>query len=198
MIKSRIDEIAEWAQERLDEMDSVLSSLETQAHEMQVEFKTRARHLVADLKKQRDAFYASLKKGKGNDTDAQRVWTDLEAQWAHFLAQVDSYMQIVGSQFEQQQAVYRDMAAAQVKAWKKTVDLLHQTTIKAKAVQAHDLEALSKRVKASALEYEGRLQKLRHAGKETWTALNAALAESRSALDRANEEVREAVRRATK
>ena len=42
-------------------------------------------------------------------------------------------------------------------------------------------------MKAEAAEAEARLQKLKQAGSESWTALSGALAESRKAFDQANQ-----------
>jgi hypothetical protein len=54
----------------------------------------------------------------------------------------------------------------------------------------------SKQMKADASEAEARSQKLKGAGRETWMALTAAVAESRKALDRANQASWDALKRA--
>ena len=51
-----------------------------------------------------------------------------------------------------------------------------------------------KQMRADAEEADARLQKLRQAGSESWTALSAALAESRKAFDQANHTAWEATR----
>ena len=51
-------------------------------------------------------------------------------------------------------------------------------------------------MKADAAEAETRLQKLKQAGSESWSALSAALTESRKAFDRANQEAWDALKRA--
>jgi hypothetical protein len=51
-------------------------------------------------------------------------------------------------------------------------------------------------MKADASEVEARLEKLKQAGSESWTALSAALAESRKAFDRANQTAWDALKRA--
>ena len=52
-------------------------------------------------------------------------------------------------------------------------------------------------MKADAAAAEARLQKLRQAGSESWSALGGALAESRKAFDRANQTACSALKRAT-
>ena len=59
-----------------------------------------------------------------------------------------------------------------------------------------DLDAAVKQMKADASEVEARLEKLKQAGNESWTALSAALAESRKAFDRANQTAWDALKRA--
>jgi hypothetical protein len=53
-------------------------------------------------------------------------------------------------------------------------------------------------MKAEAAEAEVRLQKLRQAGSESWTALSAALADSRMAFDHSNQKAWDAFKRAGK
>jgi hypothetical protein len=59
-----------------------------------------------------------------------------------------------------------------------------------------DVDAAVKQMKADASEAEARLQKLKGAGRESWTALSAALADSRKAFDRANQASWDALKRA--
>jgi hypothetical protein len=49
---------------------------------------------------------------------------------------------------------------------------------------------------ADAVEAEKKLEKLNQAGTQSWSALMAALTETRTAFDRANEAAREAFKRA--
>ena len=52
-------------------------------------------------------------------------------------------------------------------------------------------------MKADATVAEEKLQKLARAGTESWSALTAALAETRATFDRAHQAAREAFKRAT-
>jgi hypothetical protein len=59
-----------------------------------------------------------------------------------------------------------------------------------------DIDAAVKRMSADAVEAEKKLEKLSQAGTQSWSALMAALTETRTAFDRANEAAREAFKRA--
>ena len=59
-----------------------------------------------------------------------------------------------------------------------------------------DLDTALKQMKADASEAEAQFQKLRQAGSETWSALGAALADSRKAFDSANQAAWDAFKRA--
>jgi hypothetical protein len=59
-----------------------------------------------------------------------------------------------------------------------------------------DIDAAVTQMKAEASEAETRLQKLKGAGRESWMALSAALAESRKGFDRANQTAWDALKRA--
>jgi hypothetical protein len=120
----------------------------------------------------------------------------LEAQWPSFEAQVKTYFEIVGKQAEQQQAVFRDIAATQVEAWQKAADEFRDSAAKVAAAKRSDLDAALEQMKAGAAQAEAHFQKLKQAGGESWTALSAALAESRKAFDRATQQAWDAFKRA--
>jgi hypothetical protein len=186
-----------WAKERIDEMDATLASLEAKASQVQAEFKVNADRLIADLKKRRDEFQAAVKKqAEAGEAGWERTKTQLESQWNGFEAQVKTYIDTVGKHIEQQQATFRDVATAQVEAWRKAADKFHDGATKLATERRADIDAAVKQMKADASEAEARLQKLKQAGSESWTALSAALAESRKAFDRANQAAWDAFKRA--
>ena len=98
---------------------------------------------------------------------------------------------------QQQQATFRDVAAAQMKAWREAAEKLQNEASKVAAARRGDIDAAVKQMKADASAAEVRLQKLKQAGSESWTAFGAALAESRKAFDRANQAAWDAVKRAS-
>jgi hypothetical protein len=59
------------------------------------------------------------------------------------------------------------------------------------------MEATVAQMKADASTAEAKFQKLTKAGTESWTALSAALSDSRAAFDRANQAAWEAFKRAS-
>jgi hypothetical protein len=186
-----------WAKERIDEMDATLASLEAKASQVRADSKAKANQLIADLQKRRDEFQATVKKqAEAGEAAWERTKTQLESRWDDFEAQVKTYIDTVGKQVQQQQATFRDVAAAQVKAWREAADKLHDAAANVAAARRADLDAAVKRMKADAAEAEARLQKLKQAGSESWSAMEAALAESRKAFDRANQAAWDALKRA--
>ncbi len=187
-----------WTKERIDEMDAALASLEAKAGQVQADSKVKADQFIADLKKRRDEFQATAKKQAAEGEAAwQRTKTQLESQWHGFEAEVKTYFDTLGKQVEQQQATFRDVAAAQVKAWREAADKLHQEATKVAAAKRADVDAAVKQMKADAAEAEAHFQKLKQAGKESWTALSGALTESRKVFDRANQQAWDALQRAS-
>ena len=186
-----------WAKERIDEMDATLASLEAKAGQVQAESKVKANQLIAELQKRRDEFQATVKKqAEAGEAAWARTKPQLEAGWNEFEAQLKTYIDSVGKQVQQQQATFRDVAAAQVKAWREAADKLHDAAAKVAAARRADLDATVRQMKADASEAEARLQKLKQAGSESWTTFGAALAESRNAFDRANQAAWDALKRA--
>ena len=186
-----------WAKERIDEMDATLASLEGKASQMQADLRAKANQLRADLQKRRDEFQAIVKKqGEAGEAAWARTKTQLESDWNIFEAEVKTYIETVGKQVGQQQATFRDVAAAQAKAWREAADQLHGAAAKVAAARRADIDAAIKQMNTEASEAEARLQKLKQAGSESWTALGAGLAESRKAFDRANQVAWDAFKRA--
>jgi len=186
-----------WTKQRIDEMDATLASLEAKAGQMKADSKVKADQLVADLKKRRDEFQAQAKaQAQAGEAALQAGKAQLETQWKAYEAQVKTYFDTVGKQIEQQQATFRDVATAQIKAWREAADTFHKELAKVAAARQGDVDAAVKQMKADAAEAEARLQKLKQAGSESWAALSAGLAESRKAFDRANQAASDAVKRA--
>jgi hypothetical protein len=186
-----------WAKERLDEMDATLASLEAKASQVQADSKVRANQLIVDLKKQRHEFQAAVRaQAEAGETAWQRTKTELESQWKAFEARVKTYFDSVGKQIEQQQATFRDVAAAQVNAWREAAEKLHVSAGKMAAEKRTEIDAAVKQMKTEASEAEARFQKLKQVKDESWSALSAALAESRKAFDRANQASWDAFKRA--
>ena len=187
-----------WTKQRLDEMDAALTSLEAKAGQQKVDVEAKADQLIADLKKRRDEFRTKAKaQAEANEAAWQAAKPQLESQWNGFQAQVKTYFETVGKQVEQQQTMFRDIAAAQVKAWREAADKFHDAATKMAAEKRAKVDAAVKQMKAEAAEAESRLQKLKQAGSESWTALSAALSESRKAFDQANQKAWDASKDST-
>ena len=185
-----------WAKQRIDEMDVTLASLEAKAGQVQADSKVKADQLIADLKKQRDEFQANVnKQAKATEAAWESNKVQLDSQWKAFEAQVGTYIDTVAKQLPQQQALFRDVAAAQVKAWRQAASAIQDVATNFAAGRRADVDAAVTKMKADAAEAEARMQKLNQAGNESWAALSAALAESRKTFDRANQAAWDAVKR---
>jgi hypothetical protein len=186
-----------WTKQRIDEMDATLASLETKAGQLKAESKAKADEVIADLKKRRDEFQATINAQlEAAEATIRANKADLEAQWPGFEAQVKTYFETVGKQVEQQQSAFRDIAAVQIQAWQKAADEFHDSAVKVAAAKRNDLDAVLKQMKAGAAEAEARFEKVKQAGGESWSALSAALAESRKAFDVATQQAWDALKRA--
>ncbi|MDE5445352.1 hypothetical protein GWG65_28755 [Bradyrhizobium sp. CSA207] len=175
------------AKERIDEMDAALASFEVKATEAKAESMVKADQIIADLKRRRDEFQAQLKtQAEAGEAAWARAKPELEKHWTGFEAQMKTYFESAGKQIEQQQATFKDIAAAQTKAWREAAGQFREAAGKAVAARSVDVDAALKQMKSDASEAEARLEKLKQAGSESWSVLSAALAESRKAFDQAN------------
>jgi len=186
-----------WAKERLDEMDATLTSLQGKAAEVQADARDRAGKVLAELAKIRDAFREAVKKQAGA---SEAAWasakTRMEADWSAFEAEVQKYVESYGKQFELQQATFKQQAEAQVKAWREAADKMTAAAGEFAAERRGEIDANLQRMKADAAVAEEKLRKLNEAGSQSWSALTAALTETRNVFDRANQAAQEAFKRA--
>jgi len=190
-----------WTKERIDEMDAALASLEAKAGQLKAESKPKSDQLLAELKKRRDEFQAAVQAAAKKQAEAaeaawQQASKQLQSQWVAFEAQVKTYFDGIGQQVGQQQAMFQGVAAAQMKAWHEAADKLHAEATKSAAARRADIDAAIKQMKADASEAEARLQKVKQAGSESWSAMSAALAETRKIFDQANQAAWDALNRA--
>jgi uncharacterized phage infection (PIP) family protein YhgE len=194
---STMDFYFNWAKERIDEMDAALASLEASAKQVKANVKAKADQSIAELKKRRSEFEELAKKQvEAGEAAWQRARPQLEAQWNEFESQLKACVDIAGKEIAQHQATFREVAAAQVRAWREAAEKLRDEGAKIPGGNRSDIDSAVSQMKAEADEVDARLQKLKQVGNESWSAFSAALAESRKAFDRANQIAWDALKRA--
>src|SRR3569833_3818965 len=88
--QSNIHFYVNWAKERLDEMEAVLTSLESKAGEVQAEARDKAGKALADLRKTRDVFRETVQKhAEANESAWISAKARLEPEWKSFEADVE-------------------------------------------------------------------------------------------------------------
>jgi hypothetical protein len=186
-----------WAKERLDEMDAILTSLEGKVCVVQADARHIANNALADLQQNRDDFRDTVKK---QAEASEAVWigakAKLEDEWNSFEDGVRKYVESFGKQIEDQQATFTLQASAQLKAWREAADKLGNDAKQFAAERRAEIDSAVKRMSVEAAAAEEKLQKLNQAGTQSWSSLMAALKETRAAFDRANQAAREAFMRA--
>jgi hypothetical protein len=195
---SNIHFYVNWAKERLDEMEAVLTSLESRIGEVQVDARDKANKALAELRKARDIFRDTVKK---QAEASEATWTSakakLEPEWDTFEAEVKKYVENFAKQLEQQRATFKLQSAAQLKAWREAADKLAGDTKQFTTERQAEIDATVKRMQADAAAAEEKLQKqIEQMGTQSWSALMAVLTETRAAFDRANQAARDALKRA--
>jgi ElaB/YqjD/DUF883 family membrane-anchored ribosome-binding protein len=195
--RDNIHFFANWAKERIDEMDAALTSLEGKVSEVGADLRIKADQALADIRKKRDEFQDGVKKqAEANEAAWASAKPQLEADWTRFETEVQKYVASFGEQIKQQQATFKLQADAQLKAWREAADKFQLAAAGFAAERRSEIEANVKRMKADADAAEEKLQKLNQAGTQSWSILTAALTETRTVFDRANQAAREAFKRA--
>lgn len=197
-MQSNIQFYANWAKERLDEMEAVLISLESRINEMQVDAGDKTNKALANLRKGRDIFRDTVEQQAGV---SEAAWTrareKLEPEWNAFEAELKKYWENFGNQAEQQRATFKLQAEAQLKAWREAADKLAGNTKQFAGERQAEIDTAVKRMQADAAAAEKKLQKqMTQIGTLSWFALMGALTETRAAFDRANQAAREVFKRA--
>jgi len=199
-----------WAKERIDEMDATLASFEGKVSEVQADARAKANQTLADMRKKRDDFRDTVKKqAQANEAAWIREKARLESEWNAFETEAKKYVETFGKQIEQQQATFKRLATAQVKAWREAADNLRTASKEFAAKHQSEIDETVKRMEVDAATAEEKLQKLNQAGMQSWSALMGALGETRAAFapgsafgvfpplwQRANKAAQEAFKRA--
>jgi hypothetical protein len=188
-----------WWKERIDEMDAALASFERQFERLHVEPQSQAQSALTKMRDARDAFRDTMnQQTKAGEADWTRAKTTLESEWKDFETQAGKYVDEIGKQVEQYQATFRACAEAQMKAWQESAERLRDATKAFSADQRAAFESMANQMKSEAGAAHAKLANLGAGGAQSWTALTAALAETRALFDRANRTAQEAFERATR
>ena len=149
--QSNIRFYVNWAKERLDEMEAVLTSLESRIGEVQTDARDKANKALADLRKDRDIFRDTVKKqAEANEATWMSAKAKLEPEWNAFEAEVKKYVENFSKQVEQQQATFKLQSAAQLKAWREAADKLAGDTKKFATERQAEIDTAVQRMKADA------------------------------------------------
>ena len=185
-----------WAKERLDEMEAMLTSLEAKVGGVPSDVRGMADKVLTELRKKRDEFRDTIKKNaEANEAAWIAAKAKLEGDWKAFEADVTKYVESFGKQVEQHQTIFEQQAAAQLNAWREAADKFATDAKEFAAERRTEIDATLKRMQADAATAEEKLKKLNEAGIQSWSALMSALTETRTAFDRANQAAREAFKR---
>jgi len=195
--QSSLHTYLDWAKERLDEIDATLASFEHGAAKLQADARTKAEKSITDMRTVRDDFYKAVREhGQASEAAIAQSKTALQTQWAAFESSVSSFLDATDRQAKEQEAAFRARADAQRKAWKEAIDKLHKSATNFADSRREEVETAVKHMKVDADAAKAKLEKLRKAGRESWSAMQSALAETRAALDKANQAVHESLKRA--
>ena len=148
-----------WAKERIDEMDAVLTSLEGKSAQVTASASAAAEKIVADLRTRRDAFMSEMQQLAGASESAWlQAKTRLEGDWTIFQVDVKKYVEEFSQMHEQQKATFEGAAAAQLKAWRQAADRIQgeAATFAADRRAAIDTAVQQMRADATAAEATSR------------------------------------------
>ena len=131
-----------------------------------------------------------------NEAAWVKAKAQLESDWSTFETEVKKYVESFVDQVKQQQATFKVQADAQLKAWREAADKFRSAGNEFAAERRAEIEATVKRMEADAAAAENKLQQLNQAGMQSWSAMMAALKETRATFDRANQAAQEAFKKA--
>lgn len=194
--QSSVHPYLDWAKERLDEIDATLASFEHNAAKLQADARTKAEKTIADMRTTRDHFSKAINvQEETSEAAIANSKKALETQWAAFELAVPAFLEASGRQLKEAEAAFQACAAVQRKAWHEAIDNLHKSARSFADNRRDEIETAVKHMKVEADAAKARLDKLNKAGGESWAAMKSALAETRAALDKAQQAVHESLKR---
>jgi uncharacterized phage infection (PIP) family protein YhgE len=181
-----------WAKERIDELDAMLTSMESKARSADAASRAKVAQVVSDMQDKRNEFSEFVTKqsaaGAGALTQAR---AQLDAQWRSCETEWTKLIESLGQEADQK-ATFQGLAEAQLAGWRNLLDGMQKAMSTATTERRSEAEAALNKIKEDAASSDATLKKMTAAGVESWRAFNTALAESRAAFDRANEAAQKA------
>jgi hypothetical protein len=169
-------------------MDAILASLQDKADEAHEGARSAADKLIDSLRNRRDAFIEMLEaQVRDSKLPESRGKAQLETAWGGFEDERDKYFHTAGRQATQLQAAFRSVADAQLKAWRNIAEACDSAASDFTPARRTEVDSAVTRIKAEAAAAEEKLKNLAQTGSTAWPTLNAGLAETRAAFDRANQ-----------
>src|SRR5665648_96421 len=90
-----------WAEERINEMDATLASLENKAAETKAEARVKADQFIAEMKKRRDEFESTVKKqAEAGEAAWDGAKVRLETEWKGFETETRKYLETFGKDMD--------------------------------------------------------------------------------------------------
>ena len=127
-----------WAKERADEMDAVLSSLEGKSAQVAADSRAAAEKFITDLRAKRDAFFNEMQQqAAAGESTWQQTKIKLETHWSTFQDDVKQYVEVFGQQATHQKVAFEGCAAAQLKAWREAADKMQAEIESIRSQQAN-------------------------------------------------------------
>src|SRR4051794_19126123 len=149
--QSRFQAHITWAKEHLDEMDAALRSLEREARGLEPVLRAKTEQLIVDLRKRRDEFQHAIKTQiESGEATWLRDMSKLKTQLDSFVAGVNEHIGPFEKQVGAQQAVFRDLAAAQGKAWHDAAEQMHGAALGFAAERRAEVEHIAQQMEADA------------------------------------------------
>ena len=178
----------DWAKERLDEIEATLAAFEAGARTLQADARSKATTAVTRVQAARDAFRKEIAEQKqATQADLALSRKKLEVQWSAFETSAQTYLEATSERLKDGQAAFLARTLAQRDAWQAAIDMLQKSAVNAVAGRRAEIETTLNDLKADAEAAKAKLDKLHKAGGVSWDAMRAALSETRTALDRAQE-----------
>lgn len=172
-----------WARQRLDEVDAIITSLESSAQQLREKAGDDVQAALARLQQSRAAIQGysdSLR----DEADVARQHTSetlvkIEAEWLEVESTFQSFLSTTRDHAETVRNVLAARAAAQRKSWENTLRGFGEQAQETAEKARKDFDDVYRRLSSEVEKVQARIGDARGAGDESWKALKAGLAEVR-------------------
>lgn len=192
--KSYPHETIAWAKQRLDELDAIISEMETTSRDLSGSVRAEADAALARLEASRVGLQKSYDALRAETEDLERTAEDvqnaLDDEWVEVETSFRSFLGALTGQADTVRGIVAARVEAQRQAWDNSLKGLRDQAAETVDQARGDLDAAIKRLSDEADKFQARIGEVKDARDASWEAVKSGLAEAKAVHDRTIDKIK--------